>query len=172
MNNFEFEIWDKESRYVTYYTVKWVDGEKSEMQKFYDKFRNHPEYQQKLRNILDMMYSIIGDKYGAIDAYFTRVEAKAQALPPKPNKNLEVGFVNLNFPLRLYCLRLTPSLVVLFNGGIKSADTAQESEDLSMEFQEANIFAKRIINEWLRTIYPDASGRRIIDKYGDDDIIL
>lgn len=48
-----------------------------------------------------------------------------------------------NFPLRLFFLRILETLVVLFNGGEKTADTAPGGKT-SMAFHEANIFAKRI----------------------------
>jgi hypothetical protein len=69
------------------------------------------------------------------------------ALPNKGKVTVgEIVFLYPNFPLRLYALRVNNrnDLVVLFNGGVKSAQTNQGSRDLNIKWIEACQFAKRI----------------------------
>lgn len=89
---------------------------------------------------------------GALEDFF-RFENAAQALPPSGTYQVEDLYINFgNFPLRLYCLRISETLVVLFNGGEKTADTAQRGKT-SMAFQEANIFAKRILDALIKKTF-------------------
>jgi hypothetical protein len=62
--------------------------------------------------------------------------------------------------------------VVLFNGGEKTADTAQGGKT-SMVFQEANIFAKRIMEALInKDIYITANQREFRYYNGSDEIII
>jgi hypothetical protein len=63
--------------------------------------------------------------------------------------------------------------VVLFNGGIKSAQTNQGSKDLNLKWIEACQFAKRI-EEALRNkeIVIDNKKRKILSDNGDEEIFL
>ncbi len=115
---------------------------------------------------------VVGDEYGAKTDFF-RFENAAQALPPRGTYKVENLYINFgNFPLRLYCLRISETLVVLFNGGEKTADTAQGGKT-SMAFQEANIFAKRIL-EALREkdIYITADQRAFRYHNDSNEIII
>ena len=64
-------------------------------------------------------------------------------------------------------------LVVLFNGGVKSAQTNQSSKDLNLKWIEACQFARRI-EEALRDkeIIIDAKNRKLTAANGDNEIIL
>ncbi|SFW85875.1 hypothetical protein SAMN05661012_05807 [Chitinophaga sancti] len=89
----------------------------------------------------------IGDDHGAIDLLFNRFENQVVGLPNQGKANLgEVTFFYPGFPLRLYALRVNnrSDLVVLFNGGVKSASTTQASKDLNLKWREACQFARRI----------------------------
>jgi hypothetical protein len=96
-----------------------------------------------------------------------------------PNKGKvtvgEIVFLFPNFPLRLYALRINnrPDLVVLFNGGIKSAQTNQGSQNLNLKWREACLFARRI-EEALQNkeIIVDRKNRKILTDRGDEEIIL
>ena len=85
----------------------------------------------------------IGNKYGARTDYF-RNEAETadtSALPPL-GKNRQPAYVengeNTPNNLRLYCFRLNESVVFLFNGDIKTADTAQNCDNVKDHFKLAN----------------------------------
>lgn len=89
----------------------------------------------------------IGEDHGAIDPLFNRFENEVAGQPNKGRVTLgEIVLLYPNFPLRLYALRMNnrSDLVVLFNGGIKSAQTNQNSKDLNLKWIEACQFAKRI----------------------------
>jgi len=78
---------------------------------------------------------------------FDRFENEVMGLPNKGNVKVGgIGFLYPNFPLRLYALRVNnrPDLVVLSNGGVKSAQTNQGSGNLILKWREACQFAKRI----------------------------
>lgn len=77
--------------------------------------------------------------------------------------------------MRLYALRINnrSDLVVLFNGGIKSAQTNQGSRELNLKWIEACRFAKRI-EEALRNkeIIVDNKRRKILTDNGDEEVFL
>lgn len=64
-------------------------------------------------------------------------------------------------------------LVILFNGGIKSAQTNQNSKDLNLKWIEACQFAKRIEQAFRENeIIIDSKKRKILSVNGDDEILL
>jgi hypothetical protein len=142
MNNFALEIWDDESRYVTFYTVRRENETDSETDKFYTRFKDDPIYRPALEELTALIFDIIGDREGALDAFFRRQENKAAALPPAKLKSLSLEYPN--FPLRLFCFKVSERIVILFNGGPKTAGTSQSSERLNFYFQNAQNFASRI----------------------------
>jgi len=136
----------EEHEECTFYTVRKIeDGEEinqSETQLFFEKFYNNEGYRECIKEIISLL-DYIGEKRGA-HPYLFRHEGKAVGLPKNEHracKDLCLDFAN--FPLRLFCLRITDQILVLFNGGIKDADKAQDTK-ASMSFQEAQQFCIRI----------------------------
>ena len=169
MNSFDLEIWDDEGGKCTFYTVYKADATHSETDKFFTRYEESTHaFHDDANLLLRFILTNIGDKYGAIDAFFDRQENKAVALPPKPKKWIpEIEEIGPNFPLRLYCFRISSSIVVLFNGGIKDAATAQASRDLSFVFYEAQVFAQTIMNNLCdMAINLTADGRYLEDYDG------
>ena len=84
-------------------------------------------------------------------------------------------FTYPNFPLRLYALRINNrnDIVVLFNGGVKSSWTNQESKDIHLKWVEACQFAKRI-EEALRDgeIIIDEGKRKMRSANNGEEIFL
>lgn len=143
MNIFELEIFNDEGSRCTFYTVKWQDAHHSETDKFFIKYRNDEKLKRSLQELAKFLEIVIGEENGALKDFF-RPENYAEALPPSGTYRVDEVTINYGqFPLRLYCLRISDSLVVLFNGGEKTSQTAQGGKT-SMAFQEANQFAKRI----------------------------
>lgn len=143
MNIFELEIFDDEGSRCTFYTVKWQDAQQSETDKFFTKYKNDEKLKRSLQELAKFLEIVIGEENGALKDFF-RHENNAHALPPSGTYRVDEVTINYGqFPLRLYCLRISDSLVVLFNGGEKTSQTAQGGKT-SMVFQEANQFAKRI----------------------------
>ncbi|GHB36212.1 hypothetical protein [Mongoliitalea lutea] len=172
MNTFALEIFDDQGQVCTFYTVRWEDAALSETDKFFVKYENDSTFQRPMQELAKFISNKIGDEMGALEDFF-RFENAAQALPPSGTYKVEDLYINFgNFPLRLYCLRISETLVVLFNGGEKTSETAQGGKT-SMAFQEANIFAKRILDALReKDIYITADQRAFRYYDGSDDIII
>lgn len=139
MNTFvtiqEFQRFKK----VTYYTVQIEDHELTETDKFLEAMEKEKEYQEEFSNLIDWL-SEIGDKRGARDHLF-RHEGIAVALPPDrkyQSDELEVK------EIRLYCHRVTPEVVILFNGGIKTARYPQDCPNVNTHFRQANHYIRQL----------------------------
>lgn len=172
MNNFAIEIWDDTSSRVTYYSVRKADSKNMEVDKFYDKFESDDENVEHLKIINTLLLEHIGENRGAEIELFNRQENSATALPPAGRIAHEVGFDSKDFPLRLYCLRLTENIVILFNGGLKTSQTAQGSPGVSMAMKEADSFARKILAEWNKTILLDDTGTRLVNDEGTEDLFI
>lgn len=171
MNTFALEIFDDQGQVCTFYTVRWEDATLSETDKFFKKFRYNEQLKNSLRELASFIEVVIGDEHGALE-YFFRFENAAQALPPSGTyKVQDISIKYGNFPLRLYCLRISEKLVVLFNGGEKTAGTAQGGRT-SMVFQEANIFAKRILDALQHKEIYITTDQRAFRYYDDSDEII
>lgn len=172
MNIFALEIFDDQGQVCTFYTVRWEDDEISETDKFFVKYENDSTFQRPMQELAKFISKKIADEMGALEDFF-RFENAAQALPPSGTHKVEDLYINFgNFPLRLYCLRISETLVVLFNGGEKTADTAQGGKT-SMAFRDANIFAKRILDALInKDIYITADQREFRYYDGSDEIII
>lgn len=144
VKNFVLEIFDDEFALVTYYSVRWDESDENETNKFVLRFAKSEEYRPFYQQIAALLVEM-GERKGARKHYFSRHEDAASALPPKGT--FEINGIEINFygnPLRLYCTRLNDNMVVLFNGGLKTAQTAQASDDLAQKFREAQHFARKI----------------------------
>lgn len=172
MNIFELKLWDDEGRRCTFYTVQWDGEELSETDKFFTKYENDPTFKMPIQALAIFLVKKIANENGALKSFF-RFENSAEALPPSGSYEIEEVTINYgNFPLRLYCLRISNSLVILFNGGEKTGQTAQEGKT-SMVFHEANLFAKRIttaLNQ--KEIYITEDGREFRSSEGSEKITL
>lgn len=125
MNTFTLEIWYDEGNKCTFYTIKWDTEDEedilSETDSFFEKYtiESHP-FKSQAYELFTLITKSIGDKYGAIDDFFDRVENKAQALPPKPKQRLEEIYrLGINFPLRLFCYRVSKEIVILLTVALR-----------------------------------------------------
>ncbi|AZI22723.1 hypothetical protein EIH07_06560 [Chryseobacterium taklimakanense] len=64
-------------------------------------------------------------------------------MPPPAKIEIEEVDFGEDFPLRLYCMRLSSSCVILFNGGEKTSWAAQDGKT-KVAFREANHYADKI----------------------------
>ena len=172
MNTFVLETFDDQGKACTFYTVRWEDALYSETDKFFMNYENHSTLQRPLQELAIFISKKMGDEMGALEDFF-RFENSAHALPPSGTYRVEDVYINYgNFPLRLYCLRISAHLVVLFNGGEKTARTAQAGKT-SLAFQEANNFAKRILEALSnKDIFITADQRSFIGYSGSGEIII
>jgi len=119
---------------VTYYSLTVNDEEKSLFEMFVDTY-NHSDRHDDFVNI-NRILGEMGNLHGARSRYF-RSENEAQALP-----TFEV--TNPKGVLRLYCTVLSENVVILFNGGIKTTQKAQDCPNVSAHFRLAIGFSKKL----------------------------
>lgn len=119
---------------VRYYTVELEeDGEQTNL--LADFILNHHQDERISEEYHDLLAWIVermGSMHGARQRYF-RHEGKADGLPP-PSYFLDVAYEH---NLRLYCMRLSDHVVILFSGGVKTADTAQDCPVVAPHFRLA-----------------------------------
>ena len=178
MNTFTLEIWYDEGILCTFYTVRWVSDDEeavSETDKFFDTYAvpDHP-LEEKAFQLFRLITEGIGNRYGATNDFFDRIVNSAQELPPKPKQWVEeIKDLGINFPLRLFCYRITDNIVILFNGGIKESQATQESKNLSMKFYEAQTFVKKIEEAMQSKIIEISDDGRYLRNFdGTTDLML
>jgi len=176
VNIFALEVWDDERDKCTFYTVRQDGATATETDKFFTKYYLVPELKTPVQQLLSFVLESVGNDHGAIDALFNRHENEVVGLPNTGKvKVRQLLFVYPDFPLRLYALRINnrDDIVVLFNGGIKSGRTNQDSKDIHLKWIEACRFAKRI-EEALRDgeIIINEKYRKIVAADNSGDIYL
>lgn len=153
------ELEDLSGRKVTYYTVCFEDERYNELEDFIVRHQANDAIQDEFADLLGWIKQI-GNRIGAQPKHF-RHEGKASALPPNAYL-LEIDYTE---NLRLYCLRISEGLVVLFNGGIKTkaARTADECPVVRPYFKKAQRLTQAIDNCIKQgEIYPDLENRKLI----------
>lgn len=165
MNSFTIEIF-AEFPLVTFYTVKKENGNKSETDKFVSNFDNNEEFQSDYDEIVGLL-KIMGNEECATEMFFSRHEDEANALPPKIVRELKLNYQSNQ--LRLYCVRINDHIVVLFNGGVKTSQTAQDSPDILPKFRDAKHFARRIWEEINEGMIIVEESRHLLKSFKDSD---
>lgn len=146
MNSFTLHIWDDEGQKCCFYTVTKDGATTNETDKFLEKYKQHETYRKSLQELVSYILEVIGDRHGAIDELFNRFENEVIGLPNKGKSKLINQLYHFpNFPLRLYALKISNEIVILFNGGVKDGSTNQTSS-LHTNWKEACSFAKKIID--------------------------
>ncbi len=103
------------NRKCTLYTIQFL----TEYERFYNRFKDDATYNEDLVRITDLIDRIAN--FGAFERLFRpegKMSDRVVALPIIKSK------------LRLYCLRLSDSILILGNGGIKNTRTYDESDEL------------------------------------------
>ena len=117
-----------------------------------------PEILENLQLLVDYIQKN-GRKYGSDKKYF-KSEGDAQRI------YLPFYFVEGNFGVRLYCIRVKEDIVILLNGDRKTAQKAQDCPNCFPHFKFANrvadAFWKAVDDEFL-----EFEGKEIIFKYDD-----
>jgi hypothetical protein len=103
----------------TLYTIQFLTEDKGEYLRFYNKFKDDATYNDDLARIAKFVESIAD--LGALERFF-RSEGKMS------DRVCALPVVKSN--LRLYCLRLSNSILILGNGGIKKSRTYNEDDEL------------------------------------------
>lgn len=173
MNTFVIEKFSDEASKCVFYSVRWDDQEISETQKFIEKFEGDEYLNEALGQLAKFIQVVIGEEHGALKDFF-RNEEGALAIPPnyKQSSFYELDFYR-DFPLRLYCMRLSDKIVILFNGDRKTSQEAREGQTRKT-FNEANNFARQIdkaINDGMFKI-SDVNEMELISCDDTDEIII
>ena len=124
---------------VHYYSIRFKGKEHSEFRDF--------QLRMAIENVIELSeinrhIENIGRKYGAYPIHF-RNEGAADGLPPPYHQFLESDDPD-NYGLRLYCIRLSPSVVILLNGDRKTALKVQDCENCKPHFEKAVALSKKI----------------------------
>ena len=118
------------------YTLQFTGEELSEYEKFVQRFKDSAELKRDFQIIIYTLSKIANN--GALERYF-RPEGKMNdnvcALPMDSGK------------LRLYCLRITDKILIIGNGGLKTAKTYEESEELMGYVMDSQKFDSLIKSE-------------------------
>lgn len=88
---------------------------------------------------------------GAVFDLF-RQERLCVALPPKGK------YLDKAIDLRLYCHWVSRNVVILFNGGVKTANKAQDCPNVSIHFYNAQSWTKQLMEIGIET-----NGQRIVN---------
>lgn len=173
MNNYVVEIWNDEGAACTFYTVRWDDVQFNETDKFFEKYDALEEFEVANMELLNFVVKTIGEDHGDHDALFNREENEVIGLPVQGNVKIsEVSYHFPQFPLRIYALKITENIVILFNGGVKDGSTNQESS-LNMQWREACQFARTIVEAIQdEIIIVKEEERKLLYYTGSEEIIL
>lgn len=107
------------SESCTVYTIQFLKDDKSEFEKFIEKFKSDATLNKDFQTIMRFVEQILAN--GALERYFR----------PEGRKNDSVmALPIIKSKLRLYCLRLSDKILILGNGDIKRTRTYQEDENL------------------------------------------
>jgi hypothetical protein len=126
-------------RNCTLYTIQFLTEDKGEYLRFYNKFKDDATYNDDLARIAKFVESIAD--FGALERFF-RPEGKMS------DRVCALPVVKSN--LRLYCLRLSNSILILGNGGIKKSRTYNEDDELRgyvVTLQNFDKLIKQGVNE-------------------------
>ena len=127
---------------VKFYTIE-IDNELSEFADFVIRMKQSKLNTHELGELIAFVKEI-GMKYGAKKSLF-RHEAAAEALAVPTVSHIDIDSdEEVHFGLRLYCIRLTDSIVILLNGDRKTTHKAQDCPNCKYHFQLANKVSLKI----------------------------
>ena len=113
----------KQTESAGLFTIRFEGQTETEFEKFMQRFKDDAERQEDLSVILNLINKMLSMS-GFLERFF-RYEGKMSdrvAAMPQPTDHTE---------LRLYCLRLSDSVLIVGNGGVKNTRTYEESEELN-----------------------------------------
>ena len=107
------------NRKCTLYSIQFMTENEAEFERFYNRFKEDAVFNEDLVRITDLIDRIAN--FGAFERLFRpegKISDRVVALPIIKSK------------LRLYCLRLSDSILILGNGGVKNTRTYNENDEL------------------------------------------
>lgn len=140
MKSFGEIVTFKEFEYVTYYTVHFDGKRLSEADEFFTLLETLEEPYRESADHLVIWLNEIGDKYAA-DIEFFRAEREAMALPPPAEIMKDDNRVDA---IRLYCYWVSETIVILFNGGVKTERDPLHCPNVKSHFHNAVRWSKQL----------------------------
>jgi hypothetical protein len=122
---------------VKYYTLKYEERDRSEFDDFFERHISNIAHHSNLDEIKQWIIKI-GER-GAAKRYFKPEDLAERILVTYESENEESSF-----GLRLYCLRLSESVVVLINGALKTAKSNRDCPNVWPHFSKAQIVSKKV----------------------------
>lgn len=162
---FAIRYWYSKENSLTIYTVQHESSETSLFDNFLERFENHEKYATALQQLIDYIFAkFIFHKQ---PRRLVRHEGAIDALPGNGIRWMEAPDFDNAFPLRLYCSEIGPGIWIFYDGGIKTAATAQDG-DTSTAYYEALEFQSKI-DEHRRdgTFYADAKSRKLLTAHAE-----
>ena len=107
------------NRKCTLYSIQFLTEDEAEYERFYNRFKEDAVFNEDLMRITDLIDRIAN--FGAFERLFRpegKMSDRVVALPIIKSK------------LRLYCLRLSDSILILGNGGVKNTRTYDENDEV------------------------------------------
>ena len=151
----------RDLRKVRFYTFQKETADETETALFFNKMKAVNGVADELNRLVQWIIEI-GNNHGALLELF-RFEDEAHALPPPPKGQRKLGITQIeNNDLRLYCVWISESIVILANGGIKKSATVQETPDLLPHFRFAKTMGKQI-NQLITEKAFQYKGKEILD---------
>lgn len=123
---------------VNYYTVRLGDKAVSEFREFLTRMNNERDAVELAE--INRYIQKIGIEYGAQPVHF-KTEGPAERLPP-PYHQFIASEEAHDYGLRLYCVRLCPSIVILLSGGRKTAQKVKDCRNCYPHFDRARRVAR------------------------------
>ncbi len=146
---------------VQFYSLKREEMPYSEYRDFLIRMQQKAQIIDDLQ-LLNNYINLIGREYGADFKHF-KAEGNAERLPPPYH------FVEGDYGVRLYCIRVATNIVILLNGDHKTAQKVQDCPNCFPHFS----FANRAANAFWKAIEGgllEIEDREII--YSNDDFEL
>lgn len=131
---------------VTFYSIRLEENTRSEFADFLVRMKSQQQTLGQMGELIRIIQNI-GTKYGA-QKHFFRHENAASALPPPHFHYVDIE----DYGVRLYCIRLSDSVVILLNGDRKTTQKAQDCPLCAKHFTLANRLARKV-DEALRDRY-------------------
>lgn len=149
---------------VTFYSICAEGAPKNITQEFFERYEDDAELEESLNKMVFWLFEV-GEKRGALRELF-RDEDFAVALPP-PRRFLAA---NEQADLRLYCIWLSESAVILLSGARKTADGAEYCPNCRPHFQFANKVAEKVFYYFEMGDFSLDRNGRLIFTNGDNTI--
>lgn len=154
---------------VQYYTVRFKGKELYEFRDFHIRMGAVESNRLELGEIYQYIQNI-GEKFGALPHHF-RAEDAAEALPPSYHQFIETDDAN-DFGIRLYCIRLSRSVVILLNGDRKTTQKVKDCKNCFPHFDRARRIAKKLNQLILDGLLKIDEATKTIDFEDDEELSI